>query len=212
MTTTDRLAEQAIARFNRQIRAAAHYIVEKFQPAVTPADAVAEATVMVLQYTGYMSGGPHQNSIAKIERYAEGDEKRVRKILLTQLFLDLEQKFGRELMKYKDETPVDLNPETLRAPGDNTYDPTDAIVSGIDFEKELPRLRKDYPHLIASAVDGLTEEEIAESLGISHQAVSKRITQEKARAANDPFFWLLGKDGKPERRSTRRQPDCQLAA
>jgi hypothetical protein len=198
----DAPAEQALTRFDRQIKTAAHYVANKFAPEAELDDVTQEASIMILQYTGTMPGGRHNNCIAKVERDAERDEARVCKIILTKLYLDLENKIGREVAKYRNEIPTDLNPETLREPGSDSYDPTDGMMSEIDFERELPRLRRDYPHLIASVVDELTETEIAEALGVDRSTVNRHITQEKAQAANDPFFWLLARDGKPVRRRT----------
>lgn len=199
----------ALARFNRQIRLAARYVTEKFTPQVDAEDALAEAALMILQYSGLVAGGPHNGCLPKVTYAAGGDERRLRKIILTQLYLDLEQKFARQLTN---EFPVDLNPEITYAT-DEATDPTERIDMRTDFNREMPRLRREYPTLIASAVDEYTEEQIATRLGISHQAVSKRIAKEREQAVNDPFFWPLNNDGRPSRPVVATtQADYEVAA
>ena len=203
------LVTPAIARFNRQIRLAARYVTEKFTPQVDAEDAIAEAVLMILQYSGLTPGGPHHGCLPKVTEAAEGDEKRVRKIILTQLYLDLEQKFARQLTN---EFPVDLNPEITYAT-DEAIDPTERIDMRTDFSREMPRLRREYPTLMANAVDEYTEEQIARRLKVDQSTVSRRLAKERTKAANDPFFWPLGKDGQPSRPvAATAQADYEVAA
>lgn len=185
----------AIARFNRQIRLAAKYVTEKFTPQVDAEDALSEATLMILQYSGLVPGGSHNDCLKAVEVDAEGDETRLRKIILTKLYLDLERKFARQLTN---EFPVDLNPEITYAT-DEATDPTERIDMRTDFNREMPRLRREYPTLMASAVDEYTEEQIARRLKVDQSTVSRRIAKEREKAVNDPFFWPLNNDGNPSR-------------
>ena len=195
---TEDEARHVLARFSREISWCAQVVHGRFPSIMPYEDVLQEARLLVLTYAGLTKTGRHHGRLIDMEWQAQGDDYETHRILATDLKLDLLQIIGR----ISESEPL---PTTALEPLIGTrYEPSDEhdlmeerIIKRVDFRRELPRLRKLFPYLMAHTVDGLTEAEIAEACRVHQPSVSRRIQREAKRAEAEPFFWPLNKDGIP---------------
>lgn len=189
-------SEQVLYRFRREVTWATHQVQSQFGEVVASTDDVRqEAGILILTYAGLLPGR-HSGKLAKFEALAEGNDARVHRLLAATLRLDLYQLFGRKLDPLS-AISLDTLTGTKYEPSDESSSMEDQVTRKHSFARELPRLRRDYPYLIAHVIDELLEREIAAKFGVSEATVDRHIAQEKIQAAKDPYFWPLDKDGEP---------------
>jgi hypothetical protein len=61
----------------------------------------------------------------------------------------------------------------------------------IDYKRELPRLRREFPILMMSAVDELDNFSIAHRLHSNAATVADELATERKAASTDPYFLEL---------------------
>lgn len=172
-------AEDVLKRFDRQITKAV-YLVHGRVPTADAEDMRLEASVLVTAYAGLMPGRRH-GILHHWERQANGDEAQIRGLLLYELQLDLLDIFGRAESRRIPADSIDAMPPT-REP---SYNPQDSWASRIDLDNYVA---KEYPYLTLSAVDELSEEEIADVTGEGIRTVKRRLAVERRKAQRDPYF------------------------
>lgn len=158
-------ATEVLNRFDQVVTNVAYNLAGTFPTITTVEDAAQDARILLLSYAGFVPGGRHAGRLADIERITDGNDKRIRRLLTTQLRLDLSQDYGRETEKQMSTVSLDHLPE-------GSYSVfTDRV--GEDIKP------KDYPYLHAHYVAGMTGAEIAEVAGVGRSTVTRRIAVEK---------------------------------
>lgn len=176
MTST---AETVLNRFDRQISRAV-YQVHSLYPAVDTDDIRQEADVLVITYAGLMPGR-HHGILRHWAKSVNDDEAQIRGLLAYELRLDLLRTIGPAEARRIPTDSIDAMPAT-RQP---SYEPQGSWISRIDLDGYVSR---EYPYLTLSAVDGLSEEEIAEVTRESIPTVKRRLAVERRKAQRDPYF------------------------
>ncbi len=202
-------ARRVLGRFTKEIRWAAHLVASMFPATIDYEDALQEARLLILTYAGLTTSGWNNGLLAQIESQTNGNEDEIHRLVAKELRVNLSQEIGRRL------DPVvmtSLEPllGTKFEPSDEHDQMEDRVIKRVDFKAELPRLRTEYPYLVAHEIDGLTESEIADALGVTHQTVHYHIKHEAERAQNEPYFWPLDNDGIPV--DSRRTGEYGLVA
>lgn len=164
-------ANAVLSRFDDIIQTIAGSVAETYSAVTEQEDAEQDARLLVLSYAGLVPGGRHAGKLADIEQEAEGDEIRIKRILATQLKLDLYQDYGRQLAKIPQTVSIEVLPEQLHP----SYSMEDAILDHIDVDQ----LRLDFPFLTARYLDGLTAQEVADAAGVSLRTVAYKVAKEK---------------------------------
>jgi hypothetical protein len=165
------LAEAVLRRFDDIICVIAGGVAETFPTVTEVEDAEQDARLLVLSYAGLVPGGRHEGTLTTIEREGEYDEIRIKRILATQLKLDLSQNYGRILHRRVPVMSSEILPEQLHP----SYTMEDVILGHLDADQ----LRLDFPYLTARYLDGLTERQIAENQGVHRNTVSNRVAKER---------------------------------
>lgn len=169
-----------LIRFSNQIKRAARFAVQTFEPRVELEDAEQEAAILVVTYAGLMPGR-HFCKLRQIEREAAGDEYRVLGIVDKQLQLDILELYGRQVQK--SQTTASLENLPLNAQPSDA--PEDRWAARID---ENFYVRQEYPYLAVVALDQMTDECIATKTGESVRTVFYKLAAERVIAAADPYF------------------------
>lgn len=116
---------------------------------------------------------------------ASGDEDQIKHLLAKQLRLNLTQVVARQIehnAQHFQLTSLDLLiSDDDDDPGDEPadYEWESRVINAIDNGAESKRLHRLYPTFAKSAVDGYSNEEIADELGIHRNTVANRIAKEK---------------------------------
>jgi hypothetical protein len=176
MTST---AETVLSRFDRQISRAV-YQVHSLYPAIDTDDIRQDANVLVITYAGLMPGR-HHGILNHWAKEVNDDEAQIRGLLAYELRLDLLRTLGPAETRRLPADSIDAMPVT-RQP---SYEPEAAWVDRIDLDGYVSR---EYPYLVLSAVDGLSEEEIADHTGEAIRTVRRRLAIERRKAQRDPYF------------------------
>jgi hypothetical protein len=176
MTST---AETVLSRFDRQISRAV-YQVHSTYPAIDTDDIRLEANVLVVTYAGLMPGR-HHGILRHWAKEVNGDEAQIRGLLAYELRLDLLRILGPAESRRLPTDSIDAMPPT-RQP---SYEPEAAWIERIDLDGYVSH---EYPYLVLSAVDGLSEDEIADVTGESIPTVKRRLAVERRKAQRDPYF------------------------
>lgn len=176
MTST---AETVLSRFDRQITRAV-YQVHSTYPAIDADDIRLEANVLVVTYAGLMPGR-HHGILRHWAKEVNGDEAQIRGLLAYELRLDLLRIIGPAEARRLPTDSIDAMPPT-RQP---SYEPEAAWVDRIDLDGYVAR---EYPYLVLSAVDGLSDEEIADATGVPLRTVGRHLAAERRKAQRDPYF------------------------
>ena len=202
---TDSDAQRVLRRFRSQVRWAAHVVTEAFEPRIEFADAEQEANILVLGYAGLLDTHVHVGAIARAQRDAHGDERRIRKIIGTKLRLDLTQRLGRR-EEVHDKTCISL--ESLPVGAGPSYEPENGWITSIDIKRYV---RKEYPYLCMHAIDELTVKQIAQVTREGVATVNRKLADEKESAAVDPWFLDQDEDRARSHRA-RNHTDYELTA
>jgi hypothetical protein len=184
MTST---AETTLSRFDRQISRAV-YQVHSTYPAIDTDDIRLEANVLVVTYAGLMPGR-HHGILRHWAKEVNGDEAQIRGLLAYELRLDLLRTLGPAESRRIPADSIDAMPAT-RQP---SYEPEAAWVERIDLDDYVSR---EYPYLVLSAVDGLSEEEIADVTGDAVRTVKRHLAVERRKAQRDPYFKATDDDNR----------------
>lgn len=156
-------ALRALRRFGGVITRTARQTVDTFGYPLEFDDVQQEAGLLVLSYSGLIKNGRLPGKLREWEQVARGDDAQVKRLLASQLHMDLNQKYARDLDRGVDETPSDQLPESSAL---ETYASHDVNWS-------------DYPYLTRHYRDGMTSKEIAEDEGVDRSTITRRITKEK---------------------------------
>lgn len=154
-----------------------------------------EASQLVLSYAGMISGW-HYNWIAAHKESARNFDA----LLIRTLLMDLD----RQLMRQDDHLRrAEFDEESVEIAG-GYYDPSDAVAANMDWAREMPRLRRDYPVLLAIKLDRKTETSYAAEAGVSERTVRNRLAEERKLARDDPFFeeYASARADEPEAQSS----------
>ena len=172
-------AAAAVARFDNSIQWAARLSSEAFPTITAYEDAVQDASILVLSYSGYGDTGRHFGKLRQMESDVDGDAGRLQNLMAEQLRADLCQDYGREAEKRVQTISIEALPESHHPA--EYYE--DRIIARIDNRRELI---EEYPYLSKRFLTGATEYEISEATGIPLRTVERRIAEEKAKAEQDP--------------------------
>lgn len=168
-------AQNVLNRFKSQISWVSQSVTHAFGNALDLEDVEQEASIRVLNYAGAVDNGWGHGKLAGWESRSRGNEKDVKALLATQLRRDLNQKFYREVR------------QTLAAGSLDDIDESEAAYD--DFEEKVVsrldgyNLRKAYPTLVLHFLDGYSEQEIADSKGVSVRTIKRQVVREKAALA-----------------------------
>lgn len=172
-------AETVLKRFDQQIAKATCQVHSCF-PAVDTDDIRLEADVLVITYADLMEGR-HRGMLRYWTEKVSGNEPQIRGLLFYELRLDLLEAFGRSESRRVPADSIDAMPPT-RQP---SYEPEDAWADRIDLDGYVSR---EYPYLSLSAVDELSEGEIADVTGEGIRTIRRRLAVERRKAQKDPYF------------------------
>lgn len=139
-------------------------VAETFPTITTVEDATQDARLMLLSYAGLVDGGRHPGKLDQIAEQVNYDQKRISKILSTQIRLDLSQEYGRELESRLPETSLERVAET-------TATSDDFLSKDLSWEQ--------YPYLVRHYRDRMTGQELADADGVDRATVTRRIAREK---------------------------------
>lgn len=110
---------------------------------------------------------------------AEGDEEQVRALLARQLRIDLSQTVKRQVDRTDGYSMADSLDELVEEglePVDETWEDTQIDLADAGGDT---RIHERYPSLALNMLDGFTQDQIAEAVGVTDRAIRKRITKEK---------------------------------
>jgi hypothetical protein len=178
-------AETVLSRFDQQISRAV-YQVHSTYPAIDTDDIRLEATVLVVTYAGLMPGR-HHGILRHWARAVDNDEAQIRGLLAYELRLDLLRTLGPAEARRIPADSIDAMPPA-RQP---SYEPESKWVDRIDLDGYVSR---EYPFLVLSAVDGLSDEEIADATGVPLRTVGRHLATERRKAQRDPYFGATDDD------------------
>jgi hypothetical protein len=174
-------ASTVIDRFAPQVRWIVDSLLRSFE--LEPHwedDLRQDANILVLSYAGFIRG-THYGILAKIESMVSQDEKQVTSLIAFRLRKDLTQQVSRMLTKIPPSTSIEviLN-------NDREFDIEDRYSEADLYNTEQAnRYLRKYPTLALNALEGLTQEQIAEQRGVTLRTVERHIAQEKRAFLTD---------------------------
>lgn len=180
-------ARSLLNRFGPQLRWTVQSVVTSFELSHQEYVELRQiAETLVVTYAGLLNK-PVDGS-ARLQHWTalvDGDEDQIKHLLARQLRIDLSRIVARQIehnAQYFQLTSLDLLiSDNDDDPGDEPadYEWESRVIDAIDNGAESKRLHRLYPTFAKSAVDGYSNEEIADELGIHRHTVANRIAKEK---------------------------------